>query len=54
MMQSMPEERFVIIHGTKRAVSRIVVYPDYPASRDAWRVLLKQVKTARPDAFVHQ
>lgn len=54
MMQSMPEERFVIIHGTKRAVSRVVVYPDYPASRDAWRVLFKQVKTARPDAFVHQ
>jgi len=54
MMQSMPEERFVTIAGQRRAVRRIVVYPDYPAARDAWRQMFGQVKTAEPEAFAHQ
>ena len=54
MMQMMPEEHFVTINGKRRAVSRIVVYPDYPAARDAWQQMFKQVKTAKPDAFMHQ
>ncbi|HWV00003.1 MAG TPA: trypsin-like serine protease [Devosia sp.] len=54
MMQMMPEEHFVTINGKRRAVSRIVVYPDYPASRDAWERMFKQVKTAKPEAFTHQ
>lgn len=54
MMQMMPEEHFVTINGKRRAVSRIVVYPDYPSARDAWQQMFKQVKTAKPDAFVHQ
>lgn len=54
MMQMMPEERFVILGGKKRAVSRIVVYPDYPPARDAWQKLFSGVKTADPDAFVDQ
>lgn len=54
MMQVMPEEHFVTINGKRRAVSRIVVYPDYPPARDAWQKMFKQVKTAKPDAFRHQ
>jgi hypothetical protein len=54
MMQMMPEEHFVTINGKRRAVSRIVVYPDYPVARDAWQQMFKQVKTAKPDAFMHQ
>ncbi|GGA29558.1 S1 family peptidase [Dyella nitratireducens] len=54
MMQMMPEEHFVTINGKRRAVSRIVVYPDYPAARDAWQQMFKQVKTTKPDAFMHQ
>lgn len=54
MMQSMPEEHFVTINGKRRAVSRFVVYPDYPAARDAWQQMFKGVKTADPDAFMHQ
>lgn len=54
MMQMMPEEHFVTISGKRRAVSRIVVYPDYPAARDAWQRMFKQIKTAKPDAFAHQ
>jgi hypothetical protein len=54
MMQMMPEEHFVTINGKRRAVSRIVVYPDYPAARDAWQQMFKQVKTTKPDVFVHQ
>ncbi|MFK2875798.1 S1 family peptidase [Rhodanobacter hydrolyticus] len=54
MMQIMPEEHFVTVNGRRRAVSRIVVYPDYPAARIAWQQMFKQVKTAKPDIFVHQ
>lgn len=54
MMQMMPEEHFVTINGTKRAVSRIIVYPDYPAARDAWQKMFAGIKTADPDAFVDQ
>lgn len=54
MMQMMPEEHFVTINGKRRAVSRIVVYPDYPRARDAWQQMFKQVKTTKPDTFMHQ
>ncbi|WP_296947083.1 trypsin-like serine protease [uncultured Massilia sp.] len=54
MMRQMPEERFVVLNGKRRAVSRIVVYPDYPAAQDAWRKMFGQVKTADPDDFVRQ
>jgi hypothetical protein len=54
MMQIMPEERYVTIGGKKRAVNRIVVYPDYPASRDAWQKLFGGLKAADPDAFAPQ
>lgn len=54
MMQMMPEEHFVTINGKRRAVSRIVVYPDYPAARDAWQAMFAQVKTTKPDVFVHR
>ncbi|WP_233841777.1 trypsin-like serine protease [Dyella sp. 2HG41-7] len=54
MMQMMPEEHFVTINGKRRAVSRIIVYPDYPAARDAWQQMFKQIKTTKPDAFMHQ
>lgn len=54
MMQMMPEEHFVTINGKRRAVSRIIVYPDYPTARVAWQQMFKQVKTAKPDTFAHQ
>lgn len=54
MMQLMPEDHFVSINGKRRPVSRIVVYPGYPAARDAWQQMFKQVQTADPDAFVDQ
>lgn len=54
MMQIMPEEHFVTINGKRRAVSRIVVYPDYPSARGPWQQMFEHVKTTAPDAFVRQ
>ena len=54
MMQMMPEERYVTLKGKKRAVSRIIVYPDYPAARDGWQKLFGGQKTADPDTFAAQ
>jgi len=54
MMQMMPQEHFVTINGKRRTVSRIIVYPDYPAARDAWQQMFKQVKTTKPDIFMKQ
>lgn len=54
MMQMMPEERYVTLNGKKRAVSRIIVYPDYPAARDGWQKLFGGLKTADPDTFAAQ
>jgi len=54
MMQIMPEERYVTINGKKRTVSRILVYPDYPAARDGWQKMFAGLKTADPDAFAEQ
>lgn len=54
MMQMMPEEHYVTINGKRRAVSRIVVHPDYPASREQWQQMFGGVKTAEPAAFARQ
>lgn len=54
MMQMMPEEHFVTINGKRRAVSRIIVYPGYPSAQEAWQQMFKQVRTAKPDTFMHQ
>jgi hypothetical protein len=54
MMQMMPEERYVTLNGKRRAVSRIVVYPDYPAARDGWQKLFGGLKTADPETFAAQ
>ena len=53
-MQMMPEERYVTLKGKKRAVSRIIVYPDYPAARHGWKKLFGGLKTADPDTFAAQ
>lgn len=54
MMQMMPEEHFVTINGKRRAVSRILVYPDYPAAAEAWQKMFAKVKTTEPGAFSRQ
>ncbi|WP_206244093.1 S1 family peptidase [Novosphingobium terrae] len=54
MMQAMPEEHFVIIRGKRRAVSRIVVYPDFPAAAEAWQAMFAKVKTTEPGEFSRQ
>ncbi len=54
MMQMMPEERFVTLNGKRRAVSRIIEYPDYPTARDGWQKLFGGLKTAEPDTFAAQ
>ncbi|MEW9573568.1 trypsin-like serine protease [Rhodanobacter sp. Si-c] len=54
MMQEMPEEHFVTINGKRRTVSRIIVYPDYPAARSQWQQMFQHVKTAKPATFSRQ
>jgi secreted trypsin-like serine protease len=54
MMQMMPQEHFVTVNGKRRSVSQIIVYPDYPAARDAWQQMFKQVKTTKPEVFAKQ
>lgn len=45
MMQKMPDKHYVTIGGKRRAVARIIVYPDYPAASEQWLAMFKQVKT---------
>ncbi|MBS0278549.1 MAG: trypsin-like serine protease [Proteobacteria bacterium] len=40
-MQSHPEDWFVTIDGKRRAVARIIVYPDYAAAASAWDEMFK-------------
>jgi len=52
MMLEMPEHRYVTIAGKRRAVARIIVYPDFPASWARWNQLLEHMKTEDPDAWM--
>ncbi len=54
MMQQMPEEHFVTINGKRRAVSRIIVYPDFPPAWVQWKQMFEHIKTTEPDVFAHQ
>jgi hypothetical protein len=45
MIQTMPGINYVVIAGTRRKVSRIVVYPDYPASAAKWDRLMKGMQS---------
>jgi hypothetical protein len=52
MMLAMPEHRYVTIAGKRRAVARIIVYPDFPKSWTQWNQLLKTMKTEDPSAWM--
>ncbi|HKZ10002.1 MAG TPA: trypsin-like serine protease [Rhodanobacteraceae bacterium] len=52
MMLAMPEHRYVTIAGKRRAVARIIVYPDFPKSWTQWNQLLKHMKTEDPSAWI--
>ena len=52
MMIAMPEHRYVTIAGKRRAVARIIVYPDFPKSWAQWNRLLKHMKTEDPSAWM--
>ena len=52
MMIAMPEHRYVTIAGKRRAVARIIVYPDFPKSWATWNELLKHMKTEDPSAWM--
>jgi hypothetical protein len=52
MMLAMPEHRYVTIAGKRRAVARIIVYPDFPKSWTQWNQLLKHMKTEDPSAWM--
>jgi len=52
MMLAMPEHRYVTIAGKRRAVARIIVYPDFPKSWAQWNQLLKHMKTEDPDSWM--
>ncbi len=52
MMLAMPEHRYVTIAGKRRAVARIVIYPDFPTSWTQWNQLLKHMKTEDPSAWM--
>lgn len=52
MMIAMPEHRYVTIAGKRRAVARIIVYPDFPDSWTQWNQLLKHMKTEDPSAWM--
>jgi hypothetical protein len=54
MMQMMPEEHFVTINGKRRTVSRILVYPDYPAAAEAWKTMFAKLKTTEAGEFSRQ
>jgi hypothetical protein len=44
-MQAMPEDRYVTIGGKRREVAKIIVYPNYQASSEAWKALFAQLKS---------
>lgn len=52
MMLAMPQHRYVTIAGKRRAVLRIIVYPDFPKSWTQWNHLLKRMKTEDPSAWM--
>lgn len=52
MMIAMPEHRYVTIAGRRRAVTRIIVYPDFPKSWTQWNQLLKDMKSEDPDSWM--
>jgi hypothetical protein len=52
MMIAMPEHRYVTIAGKRRAVVRIIVYPDFPKSWTQWNHLVKHMKTEDPSAWM--
>ena len=52
MMIEMPEHRYVTIAGKRRAVARIIVYPDFPKSWTQWGQLLKDMQTEDPSAWM--
>jgi len=52
MMIAMPEHRYVTIAGKRRAVVRIVVYPDFPKSWTQWNRLVKVMETEEPSAWM--
>jgi hypothetical protein len=52
MMLAMPEHRYVTIAGKRRAVVRIIVYPDFPKSWTQWNRLLEHMKTGDPSAWM--
>ncbi|MDE1895303.1 MAG: trypsin-like serine protease [Xanthomonadaceae bacterium] len=52
MMIAMPEHRYVTIAGKRRAVARIIVYPDFPKSWTQWNQLLENMKTEDPSAWM--
>lgn len=52
MMIAMPEHRYVTLAGKRRAVARIIVYPDFPRSWIRWNHLLERMKTQDPDAWM--
>lgn len=51
MMLAMPEHRYVTIAGKRRAIARIIVYPDFPKSWTQWNRLAKHMKTEDPSAW---
>jgi len=40
-----PGDRYVMINNKRRAVLRIVLYPDYEASSEAWKKVFAQLKS---------
>jgi hypothetical protein len=52
MMIAMPEHRYVTIAGKRRAVARIIVYPDFPKSWTQWNQLVEHMKTEDPSAWM--
>jgi hypothetical protein len=54
MMQEMPEDRFVMINGKRRIVSKIIVYPDYPSAHEQWTQMFNHVKTDDIDSWMHR
>ncbi len=40
-----PSDQYVMINNKRREVVRIVLYPDYESSSEAWKKMFEQVKT---------
>jgi hypothetical protein len=43
-----PGDRYVTINNKRREVVRIVLYPDYETSSEAWKKMFEQVKSGDP------